>query len=237
MEQKAATRGGSPIVVAIDGPAGVGKSTVARRLAERLGFLYVDTGAMYRAVGLEALRRGIPLDDEQQLEELARNSRIELCYPPLRVYWNGEDITARIRTPEVSEAASRVSALPGVRRALVEVQRAMARQQPVVMEGRDIGTVVFPEAAVKIYLDASPQVRAERRRKELEGQGRQVCPEQLVKEIEERDRRDTTRADSPLRRAPDAVYLDTSGMSIEEVENTILELVHSYISNRSRKEN
>jgi len=220
-----------PIVVAIDGPAGAGKSTVAQRLARRLGFLYIDTGAMYRAVALEALRQGLDLEDEQRLAQLARSCRLQLAYPPLRVSCNGRDVTLEIRTPEVSEAASRISALPAVRRALVEAQRAMARHQPVVMEGRDIGTVVFPDAQIKVYLDASPEIRAERRKKELEQRGQPVAAEQLLKEILERDWRDMNRADSPLRRAPDAVYVDSSGMTIEEVEQTILKLVHSWISN------
>jgi len=223
--------GGKRIVVAIDGPAGSGKSTIARRLAERLGFRLIDTGAMYRAVGLWALRAGIPLDDMHRLEQLAREAHIELRGSLPQVFLNGEDVTGAIRTPEVSEAASKVSTVPGVRRALVEKQRAMAASSSVVMEGRDIGTVVFPDAQVKIYLDADPEVRAQRRFKELQEKGSSPGFEELVREIRERDRRDQTRADSPLRQAPDAILVDTTGMSIKEVEESILKIVRDRTSN------
>ncbi len=223
--------GGQRIVVAIDGPAGSGKSTIARRVAERLGFRRIDTGAMYRAVGLWALRAGIPLDDMHRLEQLAREARIELEGSLPRVRLNGEDVTEAIRTPEVSEAASKVSTVPGVRRALVQKQREMAAAGSVVMEGRDIGTVVFPDAQVKIFLDADPEVRAQRRLKELQEKGLNPSLEEIVREIEERDRRDRTRADSPLRQAPDAILVDTTGMSIEEVEESILKIVRDRTSN------
>ena len=222
---------GKRIVVAIDGPAGSGKSTIARRLAERLGFRLIDTGAMYRAIGLWALRLGIPLDDMHRLEQLAREARIELRGSLPQVFLNGEDVTEAIRTPEVSEAASKVSTVPGVRRALVQKQREMAASGSVVMEGRDIGTVVFPDAQVKIYLDADPEVRAERRVKELREKGLNPSLEEIVREIRERDRRDCNRADSPLRQAPDAVLVDTTGMSIEEVEESILKIVRDRTSN------
>jgi len=221
----------SPVIIAIDGPAGAGKSTIARRLAERLGYLYIDTGAMYRAVALAALRRGLSLADEEQLSRLARTVRIELDYPPPRVLLDGEDVTQAIRAPEVSEAASQISTLPTVRRALVEQQRAIARKRSVVMEGRDIGTVVFPEAQLKVYLDARPEVRARRRWLDLVAQGRSPTEAELLREITLRDQRDMTRHDSPLRRAPDAVYLDTSSMTIDEVERAILDLLHQRIHN------
>ncbi len=219
------------IIVAIDGPAGAGKSTVARRVAARLGFLYIDTGAMYRAVGLWALRAGIELDDMHRLEQLAREARIELDGSGRRVRLNGEDVTEAIRAPEVSEAASRASAAPGVRRALVEMQRRMGAETSVVMEGRDIGSVVFPEAEVKIFLGAAPAVRAGRRGREGREKGRPASGEEVLVEIEARDRRDRGRADSPLLQAPDAVYVDTSELTIEEVEETILRIVRERTSN------
>lgn len=222
---------GNRIVIAIDGPAGSGKSTVAKRVAAKLGFLYIDTGAMYRAVGLWALRAGVALDDMHRLEQLAKEARIELESSPPRVMLNGEDVTAAIRTPEVSDAASKVSAVPGVRRALVEKQRQMGAERSVVMEGRDIGSVVFPEARVKIFLDADPSVRAARRLKELREKGAAPPESRLAREIEERDRRDRTRADSPLVQAPDADYVDTTGLSIGEVEEIILRIVRARTSN------
>jgi len=219
------------VVVAIDGPAGSGKSTIAKRVAAKLGFLYIDTGAMYRAVGLWAVRNNVPLDDMHRLEQLANQASIELSGNPARVRLNGEDVTEAIRTPDASDAASRASAVPGVRRALVAKQREMGSATSVVMEGRDIGTVVFPGADVKVFLDAQPDIRAERRLKELAGKGKKPSAGEIGKQLEERDHRDRNRADSPLRQAPDAVFLDTSGMSIEEVEGTILKIVRDRTSN------
>jgi len=219
------------IVVAIDGPAGAGKSTIARRLAARLGFVYIDSGAMYRAVGLWALRAGISLDDAERLTTLAREAAIELEPGGAGVHLNGEDVTEAIRTPEVSQAASRVSTIPGVRRALVEQQRAMARRASVVMEGRDIGTVVFPDAAVKIFLDADPAERAGRRVKELSERGEAVDPADMARQIQERDSRDRSRAEAPLVQAPDAVYVDSTGLTIEQVEERLLKLIRDRTSN------
>jgi len=215
------------IVIAIDGPAGAGKSTVAKRLAARLGFIYIDSGAMYRAIGLWALRRNIDPGDAHRTEQLAIAAEISFDRDN-RVVLNGEDVTAGIRTPEVSQAASQVAAVPGVRRALVTKQRELAETASVVMEGRDIGTVVFPDAAVKIYLDGNAQVRLERRAAEA-GEPANT----LAAQIAERDQRDRTRADSPLVQAPDAIYLDSTGLSIEEVEESILKIVRHRISNGS----
>ncbi|MCC7237182.1 MAG: (d)CMP kinase [Bryobacterales bacterium] len=220
------------IVVAIDGPAGAGKSTIARRIAARLGFLYIDTGAMYRAVALWARRLDVSLDDHLKLEQLARAAVIELRSNPLGVVLNGEDITELIRNPEISQEASKVSAIPGVRRALVEKQRAMGEVNSIVMEGRDIGTVVFPEAAIKIFLDAAAEVRAQRRLDELHAKGQtSLALETVLKDINERDTRDRTRGEAPLMQAPDAEYVDSTRESIEAVEERILMLVRARTSN------
>jgi CMP/dCMP kinase len=218
------------IVVAIDGPAGAGKSTLARRIARRLEFLYIDTGAMYRAVALWARRAGVPWDDAARLEQLATQAEIQLTQDS-RVLLGGEDVSAAIREPEISQGASVVSAIPGVRRALVAKQQRMGDQNSVVMEGRDIGTVVFPGAQVKVFLDASPEVRAERRVKELRAKGVEARVEIVAAEMRQRDERDSTRPDSPLRQAPDAHYLDSSGMSESEVEEAVLRMVRDRTSN------
>lgn len=212
------------MIIAIDGPGGSGKSTVARSVARRLGFTYIDSGAMYRAVALWALRLGMPLDDLHRLEQLAREARIDL--PGDRVLLNGEDVTAEIREPRVSEAASQVAACPGVRRALREEQRRIGAAGPAVMEGRDIGTVVFPEARVKIFLDAQPEKRAERRAAELG-----TTLEEVARELAARDERDRSRLEAPLIQAPDAEYLDTTHLTPAEAEEAVLKLVRARTSN------
>ena len=216
-------------MVAIDGPAGAGKSTIAKGLAGRLGFTYIDTGAMYRAVALWALRCAVAWDDMHRMEQLALASEIELA--PGRISLNGEDVTEAIRTAEVSSGASKVAVIPGVRRAMVAKQRDIGQHASVVMEGRDIGTVVFPDADVKVFLDADPLERVRRRLKEVQAKGGEVSESHLAAEMKERDQRDSTRADAPLAQAPDAVYLDSTGLSIEEVEEAILKIVRSRISN------
>jgi CMP/dCMP kinase len=212
------------IVVAIDGPAGAGKSTIARSLAGKLGFTYIDTGAMYRAVALWALRAGIDLADMHKLEQLARASHIEFSGD--RVVLNGEDVSGAIREPEVSDAASKVSIVPGVRRAMREEQQRIGAEHSVVMEGRDIGTVVFPDAQVKIFLDADPQTRAGRRAREIGAD-----EDRVAREMEERDQRDRSRTEAPLQQAPDAEYIDSTRLDPEQVEEAILRIVRRRTSN------
>jgi cytidylate kinase len=216
-------------VVAIDGPAGAGKSTIARKVAARLGFTYIDTGAMYRAVALWALRQKVAWDDMHRMEQLALAAEIELS--PGRIFLNHEDVTDAIRTPDVSNGASKVAVIPGVRRAMVAKQREMGERASVVMEGRDIGTVVFPAADVKIYLDADPGERVRRRLRDVRAQGDAITEKQLALEMQERDRRDSTRSDAPLAQAPDAIYLDTTPLTLEQVEEAILKIVRERTTN------
>lgn len=214
------------ITVAIDGPAGAGKSTLARRIAAKLGFLYIDTGAMYRAIALWATRLRVAASDMHRLEQLAAECRIEFVPGSNTILLNGEDVTDAIRDPEIGDIASKVSQVPAVRRAMVERQRAIGAQASVVMEGRDIGSVVFPQADVKIFLDAQQEVRAGRRARELD------LPAGVVSaQLKERDNRDRSRAEAPLVQAPDAVYVDTSGLSIDDVEAVLLKIVRERTSN------
>ena len=205
------------LVIAIDGPSGAGKSTAGRALARRLGYVFLDTGAMYRALALKALRTGVPLDAEGALAELARGTRIDLEGEGEVVRLDGEDVSAAIRTREVSAAASRASVHPQVRRQMVARQQEMGRAGGVVLDGRDVGTVVFPRADVKFYVDADPRRRAERRHAELAAAGVESDVAAIEREIRARDHADSTRPDSPLTRAPDAIYLDTTVLGPDEV--------------------
>lgn len=216
-------------MVAIDGPVGAGKSSAARALARRLGYQYVDTGAMYRAVGWRALREGMPLWDGVRLAALAR--RLPLRFVARgrshRIFLGREDVTRGIRSPPAAEASSRVSTHPGVRRALVARQRAMGGRGGVVMEGRDIGTVVFPRADVKFYLIASPGERARRRWQELRRQGARVSLRGVERDLLRRDRRDRRRRTSPLRAARDAIRVDTTGRSLRAVVDLLMDRVRA----------
>lgn len=217
------------LIVAIDGPAGAGKSTVAKRLAKELGYTYMDTGAMYRAFAWRVMEEGIDLRDEKELKSILKETRIELTEHNghLRVFLNGLDVTDRIRTAELSQLASKVSAIKIVRERMVELQRAMGSQGGVVAEGRDIGTVVFPDAEVKIYLDASAQERARRRFEELKNQGKQVTLEETLGEIEERDWRDKERDVAPLCKAEDAIVIDSTHFGVDGVLEKIMQEIKS----------
>ena len=217
------------MIVAIDGPSGAGKSTLAKRIAKDLRFTYLDTGAIYRALALKILRRGVDLNDTAALSAIVNDTDIDLreSNGQLQVFLDREDVSASIRTPEVSQMASKASALALVRRRLLDLQRALGRRGNVVAEGRDIGTVVFPEAQVKIYLDASIEERARRRCDELRAAGREVSLTETINEMEERDRRDSERDIAPLRKAVDAVAVDSSGLTADGVAEKVLQLIKS----------
>lgn len=214
------------LIVAIDGPSGVGKSTASKLVARELNIPHIDTGAMYRAIGLAALRRGIAVDDQQALESLASAVNLEfLPGEPARLLLDGEDITHLIRTPEISMAASHVSAVPAVRRVLVRLQQDLGRRSGGVLEGRDIGTKVFPETPHKFFLTAAAEVRATRRHAELEARGEDVPLATVLAETEQRDRQDSSRADSPLSFDDSYTVIDTSNLTIADVVAAIVESV------------
>ena len=222
------------IIVAIDGLSSCGKSTMARELAQEVGYTYIDTGAMYRAVTLYALRHGLLAPDgqidtaalEKQMSDIRITFRVNPATGRSETYLNGEQVEAAIRSMEVSAQVSRIASLPFVRRALVAQQQAMGRQKGVVMDGRDIGTVVFPKAELKIFVTATDEVRAQRRVDELRGKGTEVSMEEVLRNVRERDRLDMERAESPLRRADDAVELDNTHLTIPEQRALLLRLFH-----------
>jgi len=220
------------LIIAIDGPVGSGKSTLARRVAALMGYTYIDTGAMYRSVALKAQRRGVPLEASKDLASLASETRIDLrqqnpaAEGPQQVLLDGEDVTALIRSPEVAQAASKVAMVAGVRKVLVAEQRRAGELGGVVMEGRDIGSVVFPDAQLKIFLTASPEIRAERRWREHQQKGDAIDLARTLEEVHERDRRDRERASSPLVRAKDSIVVDSTAMEAEEVARLVLLLAN-----------
>jgi CMP/dCMP kinase len=221
----------SQLVVAIDGPAGAGKSTVAARIAARYGLLNLETGAMYRAFALKAIQTDSDLDDREELGRLAERTRIRLLPAALgnRVFLDEVEVTKRIREPDVTAAASRVSVHPGIRQWLVAMQRQLGARNGIVMEGRDIGTTVFPNAQIKIFLDAAAEVRGQRRYQQ-NGPGETQHAESVLEQLRERDRRDRTRAESPLQPAPDAVIIDSTHLSLEEVVARVEEIINQRLA-------
>lgn len=213
--------------VAIDGPSGAGKSTIARRCAQALGFVYVDTGAIYRTVAFAAMKQGVALTDEAAVAEFLPKPRIRLdwCEGEQHMYVDGEDVTSALRGQRISKAASTVAAYPSVRQFLLETQRALACTRCVVMDGRDIGTVVLPEADVKIFLSASPEIRAKRRWLELQARGAGDALETVLRDVLERDARDMNREIAPLKQAQDAILLDTTEMTLEESIAAALKII------------
>lgn len=218
--------------IAVDGPSGAGKSSLAKRVSKAFGFIYVDTGAIYRTVGLEAARRGIDRRSESAVAAMLPEFHIEMKYNEAgeqRMYLNGEDVSEAIRMPEISIAASDVSALPAVRAFLLDMQRRMARENDVIMDGRDIGTVVLPDAELKIYLTASAEARAQRRMLELRGKGVESSFEDVLRDIVYRDEQDSNRAVAPLRRADDAVLMDTSDIDFEQSFGLMCSIIKEHL--------
>ena len=225
--------------IAIDGPSGAGKSTLAKRLAQELGFLYVDTGAIYRTVGLAGLRQRLDLSDAAEVAGLLPRLTITMGYGEdglQHMFLDGEDVTAAIRENEVSACASKVAAIPAVRDFLMEMQRRTAREHDVIMDGRDIGTVVLPDADLKIYLTAAPEARAQRRCRELLERGQQADFDQVLREVIERDRRDTERETAPLRQAEDAVPADTTELDLEGSFQLLLRLIRNHLDVKEGQE-
>lgn len=216
------------VVVTIDGPAGAGKSTVAKRIAQRLDYYYLDTGAMYRALTLKAMRKKVDLEDESVLVALAKKTSIDFAGKAsqgLRIMLDQEDVSEAIRTPEVTNNTFYIARAPRVRAVMVELQRKIGAKQNIVVEGRDVGTVVFPKAQFKFYLDANFVERAQRRIKELEEKGKKVDHEELKKELQERDQKDFTRSTGPLKKAEDAIIIDSTFLSVDQTAEKLLEYI------------
>ncbi|MBQ7046062.1 MAG: (d)CMP kinase [Clostridia bacterium] len=213
------------MIIAIDGPSGAGKSTLSKKLAKRLGFVYIDTGALYRTVGLKFINKGVQLDNTALVEEVLSDTTVDINYvnAEQRVYLDGVDVSDEIRTPEVSLMASAVSALPEVRAFLLGMQRSIANGKNVILDGRDIGTVVFPNAEIKIFLSASAKERAKRRYEELIAKGQDVTYEQVLEDLEKRDYNDSHRAIAPLKQAEDAYAFDTTGNTFEQSLDLLVE--------------
>ena len=221
-----------PTAVALDGPAGAGKSSIAKRAAKELGFIYVDTGALYRTIGLAASRAGVEPVDSPEVDALLEKITIELTFNDKGeqvVLLNGEDVSGEIRTPEASMTASKISAIPNVRAYLLDLQRDMAKTNDIIMDGRDIGTVVLPDAQVKIFLTASPEARAGRRYKELIEKGMSVKYEDILSDVIERDYNDTHRKTAPLKAAEDSVTVDTTELDFEQSVNAIISVIKEKI--------
>ena len=219
------------INIAIDGPSGAGKSTISKLAAQRFGYIYVDTGALYRAVGLYAVRCGIDPQNAEQSEAILKDMSIEMMYVKghQRVYLNGEDVTDDLRTPQISKAASDISAHPAVRRFLLDTQRKLAAENNVIMDGRDIGTTILPDAQIKIFLTASAEDRARRRYDELIAKGEDVTYEGVLADLKQRDYNDSHRAASPLKAADDAILIDTTGNTLEKSVEIIVNTIKSRI--------
>ena len=213
------------LIVAIDGPAGSGKGTITKQVGERLGLINIDTGAMFRCVTLNMLQEGIEIEEENRIKEMLNEIKIDLKENE-QVFLNGQEVTKRIRESDINQFISPVSMLPMVREKLLDLQRKMVQGKNIIMEGRDIGTVVFPNADVKIYLDASPEERARRRVQQNQEKGIMTSYEEVLKSIKERDQKDSTRKIAPLRKAEDAIYMDSTNMTIDEVTDTIVECIY-----------
>lgn len=222
------------MIIAIDGPSGVGKTTLTQKLAEKFNLRQIETGAMYRAVALAVGRYSVDLHNSLQLSQLLSRIEISFCQTDSgnRVILDGEDVTERLRTPEIDHLSSVVSAMPPVRKKMVKLQRQMGQEGNVVMEGRDIGSNVFPNADVKIYLDADEQSRVQRRAKQLTEQNVSICEDELSRQINERDKRDSTRKDAPLIKMPDATVVDTTNLTIDEVFDKVCRIVEEKMSDK-----
>lgn len=216
------------MIIAIDGPAGAGKSTVARIIAQKLGFLYIDTGAMYRALTLKALERKIDVNDTAALIEMARSTNIDLINNPdssLKILLDARDVTSSIRQPSITRLVSDIAKIKGIREVMLGLQRRLGRLRDSVLDGRDIGTVVFPDADKKFYIDAEFEERVKRRYKELKELGQNITPEDIENDLKNRDNIDSTREFAPLKRAEDAIYIDTTNLTIEEMVNKVLSYI------------